>query len=61
MLAGGTRSGSVFRLIGTSVAAPQLARLFAKVVSGMPLPAPTNVPTTLPEMEKRGGGNLPPP
>lgn len=61
MRAGGTRSGSAFRLIGTSVAAPQLARLFAKVVSGMPLPAASNVPTTPAEMEKRGGGNLPPP
>jgi hypothetical protein len=61
ILAGGTRSGSVFRLIGTSTAAPQLARLFAKVVSGTPLPPPTNVPTTLLEMEKRGGGDLPPP
>jgi hypothetical protein len=61
ILAGGTRSGSVFRLIGTSTAAPQLARLFAKVVSGTPLPPPTNVPTTLLEMEKRGGGDLQPP
>jgi hypothetical protein len=59
--AGGTRSGTVFRLIGTSVATPQLARLFAKVVGGMSLPPATNVPTTLLEMEKRGGGNLPPP
>lgn len=61
ILAGGTRSGSVFRLIGTSVAAPQLARLFAKVVGGTPLPPPTHVPTTVPEMEKRGAGDLPPP
>jgi hypothetical protein len=61
ILADGTRSGSVFRLIGTSVAAPQLARQFAKVVSGSPLPPATNIPTTLPEMEKRGGGDLRPP
>jgi hypothetical protein len=58
--AGGTRSGTVFRLIGTSAAAPQLARQVAKLV---PLPPPTNVP--LPgdtvEIEKRGGGDIEPP
>ncbi|HWX58599.1 hypothetical protein [Bradyrhizobium sp.] len=62
ILAGGTRSGSVFRLIGTSVAAPQLARQWTKVVvNGTQLPPATNPPTTLAEMEKRGGGDLPPP
>ena len=47
----------MFRLIGTSAAAPQLARQVAKLV---PLPPPTNVP--LPgdtvEIEKRGGGDI---
>lgn len=52
--AGGTRSGSVFRLIGTSTAAPQLARLVAEPA----LPAPTNVPIPPDEIFKRGGGNL---
>ena len=62
ILAGGTRSGSVFRLIGTSVAAPQLARQWTKfVVNGTPLPPATDPPTTPSEMEKRGGGDLPPP
>jgi hypothetical protein len=52
----------VFRLIGTSVAAPQLARQWTKVVvNGTQLPPATNPPTTLAEMEKRGGGDLPPP
>jgi hypothetical protein len=55
--AGGTRSGAVFRLIGTSAAAPQLARQIA----GPALPAPTNVPTTPVETEKRGAGNVAPP
>ena len=55
--AGGTRSGAVFRLIGTSAAAPQLARQIAVPA----LPAPTNVPTTTSEAEKRGAGNLAPP
>jgi hypothetical protein len=56
--AGGTRSGSVYRLIGTSAAAPQLARW----VFG-PLPSPTHVPSPgdTVEIEKRGGGDLPPP
>jgi len=61
ILAGGTRSGSVFRLIGTSTAAPQLARQWAKVINGTPLPPATDPPGTLTEMEKRGGGDLPPP
>jgi hypothetical protein len=55
--AGGTRSGAVFRLIGTSAAAPQLARLIAKPN----LPAATNVPTSYVDREKRGGGNIAPP
>ncbi len=57
--AGGSRSGSVFRLIGTSAAAPQLARW----VVDSTLPSPTNVPspTDTVEIEKRGGGNLAPP
>jgi len=50
----------MFRLIGTSNAAPELARLFIKYI-GAALPAPTHVPTTLPEREKRGAGDLPPP
>jgi len=59
ILAGGTRSGSVFRLIGTSAAAPQLARW----VVDASLPTPFNVPSpgdTI-EIEKRGGGDLAPP
>src|SRR4029079_18088890 len=39
--AGGNRSGSVFRLIGTSAAAPQLARH----VADPPPPSPHRVPT----------------
>jgi hypothetical protein len=55
--AGGTRSGAVFRLIGTSTAAPQLARRIAEPA----FPAPTNVPTNPVEEEKRGAGNIAPP
>ena len=55
--AGGTRIGSVFRLIGTSTASPQLAR---EVARG-PLPAPTRVPTTPAGIGQRGGGDLEPP
>jgi hypothetical protein len=57
--AGGTRSGIVFRLVGTSAAAPQLARW----VANSPLPAPTDVPSPndTVEIEKRGGGDLAPP
>jgi hypothetical protein len=55
--AGGNRSGSVFRLQGTSVAAPQLARHVAKPT----LPLPYNVPTSIEEIRKRGRGNLEPP
>jgi hypothetical protein len=55
--AGGNRSGSVFRLIGTSAAAPQLARW----ICNPPLPVPTDIPTTPSEVAKRGKGNLRPP
>jgi hypothetical protein len=55
--AGGTRSGAVFRLIGTSAAAPQLARQ----VAGAAFPAATSVPPTTLEEEKRGAGNIAPP
>jgi hypothetical protein len=55
--AGGTRSGVVFRLIGTSTAAPQLARW----VADSALPPPTDVPTTTSEIEQRGGGDIEPP
>jgi hypothetical protein len=55
--AGGSRSGAVFRLIGTSTAAPQLARQIA----GPTFPAPTDLPTSTVEKEKRGAGNIAPP
>jgi hypothetical protein len=59
--AGGNRSGAVFRLTGTSAAAPQLARHIAKPPSLFP--QPTDVPSLgdYVEIEKRGGGNLEPP
>jgi hypothetical protein len=57
ILAGGNRSGAVFRLTGTSTAAPQLARR----VTNPPIPSPNDIPTTLEEIRKRGGGNLEPP
>jgi hypothetical protein len=50
---GGNRSGVAFRLIGTSAAAPQLARLVTRVT----LPAPAKPG----DIEERGAGNLPPP
>lgn len=61
--AGGNRSGSAFRLIGTSTAAPQLARQFAKLRSGLAFPPPADVPSQndFAEIEKRGGGDLEPP
>jgi len=61
--AGGNRSGTVFRLIGTSTAAPQLARQFAKLRGGVPFPIPTHVPSPneIVEIEKRGAGDLEPP
>lgn len=55
--AGGNRSGAVFRLSGTSAAAPQLARW----ISNTTIPLPTDIPATPSETEKRGGGNLRPP
>jgi hypothetical protein len=55
--AGGNRSGAVFRLTGTSAAAPQLARHVAKPA----LPLPNNVPIPIEEARKRGRGNLEPP
>jgi hypothetical protein len=57
--AGGNRSGGVFRLIGTSAAAPQLGRHLARLA----LPPPSNVPAAgdLDEIRKRGQGNLEPP
>jgi hypothetical protein len=55
--AGGTRSGAVFRLIGTSAAAPQLARW----VVGQSLPLPIYLTSSTVEIEKRGGGDLRPP
>jgi hypothetical protein len=59
VLAGGNRSGTVFRLIGTSAAAPQLARH----VANSSIPAATEVPavTDAEEIAKRGGGNIKPP
>jgi hypothetical protein len=55
--AGGNRSGVIFRLIGTSADAPQLAR----EIASPQLPPPTEIPSSLMEIEKRGGGDLPPP
>lgn len=52
--AGGNRSGVTFRLIGTSAAAPQLARWISRAT---PLPPLTNGPDT----PERGRGNLQPP
>ena len=61
--AGANRSGGVFRLIGTSAAAPQLARQAVKLALGLPVPPATDVPSPndTVEIEKRGGGNLEPP
>jgi|GEM_PF-747563 len=55
--AGGNRSGAVFRLVGTSTAAPQLGR---DVADAVPL-QPSNIPGTPAGIGQRGGGNLPPP
>ena len=55
--AGANRSGAVLRLIGTSTAAPQLARW----VANPPIPAPHDVPTSTSEEHKRGGGDVDPP
>jgi hypothetical protein len=57
MRAGANRSGGVFRLIGTSVAAPQLARY----VANSSIPPPHDPPTSLSEKHRRGGGDLDPP
>jgi hypothetical protein len=61
--AGGNRSGAVFRLTGTSAAAPQLARQIADVAGGSAFPPPVDVPsnTDVAEIHKRGGGNIEPP
>ena len=59
--AGGNRSGAVFRLTGTSAAAPQLARQLAKPPSDFPQPTDAPSPTDAEEVEKRGYGNLEPP
>jgi hypothetical protein len=57
MRGGGNRSGAVFRLRGTSAAAPQLARH----VADQPIPPAHHVPGTPIEKHKRGGGNIDPP
>jgi len=61
--AGGNRSGVVFRLTGTSAAAPQLARRAVKLARGLPVPPPNHVPSPndFVEIQKRGGGDLEPP
>ena len=56
--AGGTRSGVVFRLIGTSAAAPQLARLVADSATPQ-LSHPTGGNTA--QIEQRGVGDVAPP
>jgi hypothetical protein len=53
----GNRSGSVFRLIGTSAAAPQLARHIADP----PIPEPSMEPASPEDYAKRGDGNVEPP
>jgi hypothetical protein len=55
--AGGNRSGAVFRMTGTSAAAPQLARH----IVDPPIPPAKRVPTKAGEIAKRGGGNIEPP
>jgi hypothetical protein len=55
LLAAGTRGGSVVRLIGTSAAAPQLARW---VANGKPPPGPVPPPHH-PDPELQGQGFLP--
>ena len=54
LLAAGTRGASVVRLVGTSVAAPQLARWAA---NGKPPPGP--VPPLNPDPQLEGSGLLP--
>jgi hypothetical protein len=55
--AGGNRTGIHFRLIGTSAAAPQLARWITRPT----LPTAFNAPTTTQGYEERGDGDFPPP
>lgn len=55
--AGGNRSGTVFRLRGTSAAAPQLARY----ATGTPKPPTRLPPGSQLEEQRRGRGNLDPP
>ena len=52
----GNRSGTIFRMVGTSTAAPQMAR---KLANNSP-PAPTHKPASPDETAKRGGGNIDP-
>lgn len=56
--AGGNRSGSVFRLTGTSTAAPQLAR---HLTGTLPQPTDRPSPNDWRDIEERGSGNLKPP
>lgn len=56
----GNRSGSVFRLIGTSAAAPQLARWATRPALPPPTHAP-HPPGNRDQIEERGAGNLVPP
>lgn len=58
--AGGNRSGSVFRLVGTSAAAPQLARWAARPKLPNPTHAP-DPPGDRYQIEERGAGDLDPP
>lgn len=55
----GSRSGCVFRLVGTSTAAPQLARLLAR--GAPPKPCCTGGPQGGPTHPHHGCGLLPPP
>lgn len=58
ILACGTRSGSVFRMVGTSTAAPQWARWLARTAdASSTLPSPDN-PGGVTEPTRRGAGNL---
>jgi hypothetical protein len=56
MLAAGSRSGSVVAMGGTSVAAPQYARVIADGLAGFPVPPVIAMPGTLPE--RTGAGRL---
>ena len=57
--AGGNRNGVVFRLVGTSAAAPQLARWIAR--GHLPNPTDPVPPGDVEGRELRGSGNLEPP